>query len=97
MINLCEQNCRKLHKTLILGVLGKFLTKCTPRKTIFEKNCQICLVSLYVSMSVKFHVKPMSILEDIRVLTMIQRPIFPNGTLVNGLWGDFPGATLPST
>ena len=28
-------------------------------------------------MSVKFHVKPMSVSEDINILTMIRLPIFP--------------------
>ena len=40
--------------------------------------------SLYVSVSVKFHVKPMNISEDTGMLTMIHLTNFFYGTLVNG-------------
>ena len=47
--------------------------KANPLKTNFRKT-----FSLYVSVSVKFYVKPMSISEDISVLTVLtQLPIFP--------------------
>ena len=86
LICLCEQNCIEFPQNAIFGHFGGVFDKVDPWKPIFEKKkkkktkekkCQICEVSLYVSMSVMLHVKPMSISEDISMLTKIHSPISP--------------------
>ena len=61
------ENC---PKTLILGVLGDVFDKAHPLKNNFWKEWKNFWESLYVSAPFKFNVKPISISEDIGMLTM---------------------------